>query len=229
MRLRKFIKKRLSPDSQMSEAFVNSAILAVSGGLMDAYTYNCRGGVFANAETGNIVILGQRLIGKDFSGALKYFLPVCAFAVGIFAAEIFRHRYKNLRRIHWRQCMLLVELAILFIVGLMPDAQNYTANMLVAFSAAVQVQTFRKVDGFTFASTMCTGNLRSGTDALSVYFCERKPGQLKKALEYYAIIIFFALGAGTGSLIAEVLGLHTIWCSCLLLLVSFALMMAEEI
>ena len=32
---------------QMSEAFINSAFLALSGGFQDAYTYNTRNEVFA--------------------------------------------------------------------------------------------------------------------------------------------------------------------------------------
>ena len=43
------------------------ALLTLSGGLQDAYTYFCRGHVFANAQTGNIVLLGQSL----FSGSLS--------------------------------------------------------------------------------------------------------------------------------------------------------------
>ena len=43
------------------------------------------------------------------------------------------------------------------------------ATVLVSFSCAMQVQTFRKVNGHSYASTMCIGNLRSGTAALSVY------------------------------------------------------------
>ena len=42
---------------QMSEAFLTAALLSVSGGLQDAYTYIARGQVFANAQTGNIVLL----------------------------------------------------------------------------------------------------------------------------------------------------------------------------
>ena len=46
--------------------------------------------------------------------------------------------------------------------------------IMVSFSCAMQVQAFRKVNGFAYASTMCIGNLRSGTDALSVFVRERK-------------------------------------------------------
>ena len=46
---------------QMSESFLLGAILALAGGFLDAYTYIGRGGVFANAETGNIVLMGLEL------------------------------------------------------------------------------------------------------------------------------------------------------------------------
>mgnify|MGYP000124712744 CR=1 FL=1 len=42
---------------QMSEAFCTAMFLSLSGGLQDAYTYLFRGKVFANAQTGNIVLL----------------------------------------------------------------------------------------------------------------------------------------------------------------------------
>ena len=47
------------PHGQMSEAFLTAAFLSMSGGLQDAYTYIARGNVFANAQTGNIVLLSQ--------------------------------------------------------------------------------------------------------------------------------------------------------------------------
>ncbi len=42
---------------QMSESILTAAFLSISGGLQDAYTYLFRGKVFANAQTGNIVLL----------------------------------------------------------------------------------------------------------------------------------------------------------------------------
>ena len=42
---------------QMSESFALAVVLAIAGGFMDTYSYICRGGVFANAETGNIVLM----------------------------------------------------------------------------------------------------------------------------------------------------------------------------
>lgn len=41
---------------QMSESLLTASFIILSGGLQDAYTYLCRGKVFANAQTGNIVL-----------------------------------------------------------------------------------------------------------------------------------------------------------------------------
>ena len=40
---------------QMSESIRLGIVLAVAGGFMDAYSYMCRDGVFANAQTGNML------------------------------------------------------------------------------------------------------------------------------------------------------------------------------
>ena len=53
-------------------------VLAAAGGFMDAYTFIARGGVFANAQTGNLVLLGVRAFEGDVR-ALHYLTPVLAF------------------------------------------------------------------------------------------------------------------------------------------------------
>ena len=69
-----------------SDTLLLGALLSLSGGFQDAYTYVLRGNVFANAQTGNVVFMSQRLMTGDFRGALRYFLPLVAFASGILVA-----------------------------------------------------------------------------------------------------------------------------------------------
>ena len=71
---------------QMSESFLIAAFLSVSGGLQDAYTYIFRGKVFANAQTGNIVLLGLSLAQGQWRTALQYVLPIVVFALGVLLA-----------------------------------------------------------------------------------------------------------------------------------------------
>ena len=213
---------------QMSEAFITSVFLALSGGFQDAYTYFTRDEVFSNAQTGNVVLMSQHFMLGEWQRGLHYLIPLLAFAGGVFFADCVQGKFKYANRLHWRQGILLLEILILFGVGYIPQDYNMLATTLVSFSCAMQVQSFRKVGGYSYASTMCIGNLRSGTESLSVYIREHQKGALRKAMHYYGIILIFAVGAGAGGICSMQIGVHAIWISCVLLLAGCLLMIKEE-
>ena len=140
---------------QTSEAFINSAFLAVSGGFQDAYTYFTRDGVFSNAQTGNVVLMSERFMNGEVKAGLHYLIPLTAFFLGVLLAERIQEKFRYARRLHWRQGILLVEIILLFLVGFIPGNLNVLATTLVSFSCALQVQTFRKVEGNAYASHAC--------------------------------------------------------------------------
>ena len=61
---------------QVSESYFIGLLLAVAGGYLDVYTYISRGGVFANAQTGNIVLLGIHIAQHNFEKITTYTLPL---------------------------------------------------------------------------------------------------------------------------------------------------------
>ena len=213
---------------QMSEAFCTAMFLSLSGGLQDVYTYLFRGKVFANAQTGNIVLMAVHAFSGEWGQVLHYLVPLCFFALGVFVAELMHQKLQQVQRLHWRQIVLLCEILMLFAVGFFPQEWNLIANALVSFACAMQVQTFRKVDGYAFASTMCIGNMRSGMDSLCSWMLTGSTTARNKAFHYFAIILLFALGAGLGSVALNHFGAKSIWFSCLLLAVSFCLMFLKE-
>ena len=219
---------KTSHHGQMSESFLTAVFLSLSGGLQDAYTYLFRGKVFANAQTGNIVLLSANLMDGNWERVLHYLVPLCAFALGVLTAEKMRERFREMRTLHWRQLVVLGEELLLFLVGFLPQEQNLLANAIVSFACAMQVQAFRKVDGYAFASTMCIGDLRSGVEALCIWRKTHEPQARDRMLRYFVIILLFAIGAGIGSRSAALLGGRAIWICCGFLLVSFALMFIRE-
>ncbi len=130
---------------QMSESMLTAVFIVLSGGLQDAYTYLCRGKVFANAQTGNIVLFSAHLFEGEWALSASYLVPVLSFMAGVFVAECVHRRYKRMEKVHWRQLIILVEIVLLFFVGFLPQCFNTPANALVSFVCAMQVQTFRKV------------------------------------------------------------------------------------
>ena len=183
---------------QMSESFLTAVFLSLSGGLQDAYTYLFRGKVFANAQTGNIVLLSANIMDGRWDKVLHYLVPLCAFALGVLAAEKMREHFQAMQRLHWRQLVVLGEVLLLFAVGFLPQTLNLLANAIVSFSCAMQVQAFRKVNGYAFASTMCIGDLRSGVEAFCIWRKTHEPRAKDRMVRYFGIIFLFALGGRAG-------------------------------
>ena len=211
---------------QMSDTLFTAIFIVLSGGFQDAYTYGCRGGVFANAQTGNIVLLSTALFRHEWDIVIKYAIPVLSFLLGAAAALLVRLAFGKNQKLHWRQIVLAIEIVIL--AGVTFISSDRVANALVSFVCAMQVMTFRKVRGLAYASTMCIGNMRSGTEALCVYFHTHDREVLHKALTYFGVIGLFAVGAGLGALLTRAFAERGIWVSCALLAVSFLIMFIRE-
>ena len=193
----------MDSEIQMSERYRLGLILAGVGGFLDAYTYVCRGKVFANAQTGNIVLFGVSLVEKRWLSAIQYFFPVMVFVVGVFISEFMREKC-NKKLFHWRQSILVLEILTLLGVSFIPMGKyDIIANVAVSFVCSLQVETFRKVRGNNYASTMCTGNLRSASDLLYKYFKGKKEN-LKKSILYFGIITVFIIGGMIGATLTKI-------------------------
>ena len=213
---------------QMSESMILGVVLTLAGGFQDAYSYNCRGQVFANAQTGNIVLLGQNIASGNFQNALHYLFPLLAFLAGVYLSEWVRELCKSFQKLHWRQIVLAFEIVMLAIAGLLPQSLNVVSNVLMSFACAMQVDSFRKFRGIPCATTMCIGNMRSGTELLCRYHITKDPELKRKSLHYYFIILVFAIGAAIGAVASQKVGNPAIWIAAGLMLLGFILMFVKE-
>lgn len=183
----------------MSESFLIGAMLSVVGGFWDAYTYIARGKVFANAQTGNIVLLGLNLARGEWHKAMLYAVPILAFVAGILIVELIRSRFQNISALHWRQIIIAAELVIITAVAFIPYGNmDIVANVLVSFVCSLQVQSFRKIKGEVCATTMCTGNLRSATDLLFSAIRDKDKHKLSRSMVYFGLDLIFLIGAVIG-------------------------------
>ncbi len=217
--------KEILKEKQMSENFILGIMLALTGGFLDAYTYITRGGVFANAQTGNIVLMGINLAKGDFERVFHYVVPILAFALGILLAEVIKSKLKQAQHMHWRQIIVLAEIILLIVCGFIPDGKGNTAvNVVISFVCSLQVESFRVINGNTVATTMCTGNLRSGTELLFLGIRKKNKHIALRSLTYYGINLFFALGAIVGAVATKFLDVKSIFIASALLVIPFIMM-----
>lgn len=199
----------LVPSQRMRVAY----ILTVVGGFLDAYTYFERGGVFANAQTGNIVKLGIALANGARDRYLFYLAPICSFVLGLMVAlgikEILERRQIRLVR----RSILLVEMVGLVIVSLIPLGEEWDklANCIVSFVAAMQYETFTTFRGEAIVTTMSTGNLRKFVDALFMGIVRQDTKRLKRAALYLSIIAAFTFGAFLGTRACDAMDRAAVW------------------
>lgn len=212
---------------QISESIELGIILALAGGFMDVYSYIGRDHVFANAQTGNILLVGVSISEGNWTLAGRYFFPVVSFAVGIMLADLVHERFGSV--IHWRQVTVFFEAVILLGVSFIPGGDfNLLANCLTSFACGMQVESFRKIHGHGIATTMCIGNLRNALQNVDDYIITHKRGFLENGLLYFGVIFTFVFGAVLGNWCIERMGLHSIAVASVLLFVAFAIMFIDR-
>ena len=212
-------------ESPRFEALPLGLLLALAGGSLDCYTYLNRGQVFATAETGNLVMMGARLAQGQWAQALHYLPPILAFAAGVLATELLRTALEQRKPpFDWRKCILLLECAVVASVALLPLGRwDLLANGLISFTSAMQVESFRVIAGCGCATTMCTGNLRAGTEHLLRRLARKDRAAGQKAATYYALILSFVAGSVLSGCLSPLLCQYTALLPCLLLLAAVIL------
>lgn len=196
----------------MRESTYVCTSLGFVSGFLEAYTYLTKGGVFCNAQTGNVAMLGIRLAEKDFSGALHYVAPIIAYFIGI-AITVFSpkvlDRYTHTR---WETVFIAIEITLLAGIGFMPDSVPYIIpNVLISFICAMQYNTFRKHNDVTLATTFCTNNLRQTALHFIQWTKTKERAAILRSLDYLVVIVAFLVGAVIAALSCHVLDGRAVW------------------
>lgn len=187
-------------------------LLSIAGGFLDAYTYISRHGVFANAQTGNIALLGVNAANGEWIRAMHYLPPILAFVFGVFVVEMIKKSSLHIFLFEWEEVILILETLILFIVGFIPPKfPDIVVTVTISFVASVQVCSFSKLVDSPFATTMMTGNLRKFSQAAYHAIAKKDRESARKAARFIAIILSFLFGAIVGGFLTIIAGTRAIW------------------
>jgi uncharacterized membrane protein YoaK (UPF0700 family) len=199
---------------------LSASLLAATGGLLDSVVYMLHGHVFANAMTGNVILLGISTFSHDWMQAARHLVPISCFLAGVVASRFLR----RLPQFYASIAVLALEMLVLFIAGLLPVSFPEMAfTAIVSFTSAFQVSTFRQVGRFAYNSTFITGNLRTAAEAFVNQFLEPnhklRHSEAAKARKLFLICGYFLLGAMAGAWGAPSFGNKTLWIAEPLLIV----------
>src|SRR5258705_7501128 len=74
-------------DTERAGTLWFALLLTVTNGFMDAHTFFVRGGVFANVQTGNVILFAIDLSERELAAAMAHVWPILAFIVGVALAS----------------------------------------------------------------------------------------------------------------------------------------------
>ena len=219
----KRVFRKIYPHNKTSESVLLGILLAIVGGILEVYTFIGRGGVFCNAQTGNVALLGISIARRQWDDTLIYIPPIAAFILGVFVAETVKNwKFKFIKEP--ARAVLILEAIILFFIGLVPDTvPNMFVTVTISFVASVQVSAFRTLEGAPYATTMLTGNLRSASHATFIAITEKNSEAAARAIRYVTIILSFLFGTIFGNIVMAFIGIKAIWCAVFLLICCFTL------
>jgi uncharacterized membrane protein YoaK (UPF0700 family) len=204
-------------------------LLAAAGGFQDAYSFIGLGGVFANAQTGNVVLLGVEAAREHWAAAVRHLPSLLAFVLGVVVAETLgRPRVAAALRRPARMALLL-EIVVLVIVGFLPrGVPDSLIVVMIAFTASVQVTTFRTLIIWPYNTAMVTGNLRTAAQAAYAAVADRDPDAVRKTRSFSIVIVSFMIGAFAGGWLTLHVGRHAIWISAGALVAALCLFVIDE-
>ena len=182
------------------------AIFAVVGGFLEVYTFVLHGGVFCNAQTGNVVMLVLGIV-REGTVRMQYIYSILAYLFGIVLTAVIPDR---LPKINWPMTVTVIEILAFVVLAALPaGASDWYTYATVSFLCAVQYNTFTRLHGNPMATTFCTNNLRQ----MCLHFVQgvrrKERSEFFKSGAYLFIIVCFAMGVALGTVVSGVLGN---WC-----------------
>ena len=186
------------------EQLIFCLLLTAVGGFFDAYTFvNCNG-IFANAQTGNLIFVGIDLIEGNIPEVVHYSVPIFSFVIGVLVSKVIETKYKELSIFTHIYMLLIVQICALLLIIFKHSFFGVDVRpIVISFICAIQFDGFRKVNNLVFASVFCTGNLRSMSEHLYKYVVLKKKESKTPLLIYSTVIGVFLSGVLLGAAMSK--------------------------
>jgi uncharacterized membrane protein YoaK (UPF0700 family) len=218
-----------APDSARTGTLWFALLLTLANGFLDAYTYVARGGVFANVQTGNVILFAIDVSEAQIAAALAHVWPLLAFIAGVALASHIKSGRAERVVPHPLRWTMAVQAGALAIIGCVPDTVPHSwVTVPISFLAAMQIGLFRTVSDLAYLPVATTGNMMRLVEAGYDGFVERNAEGRRGFRVYGALILTFAGGAVVGAIATRAWGVHAVWLPAVFLAVTLVLFIVDE-
>jgi len=186
------------------ETLFQAITLAAVGGYLDAFTF-LRFGVFANAQTGNVILVGVDAGARHWRSAALHLIPIFAFMLGVLVVETLAR--DEVRRSMRRPLRVALggEIVALATVASLPDsAPDLLITVTVALVAAIQFSAFRTMADGPYANVLASGNIRTMVVAAHQAWTQRDEAARRQAGHLAIVLLAFLVAA----ILAAVIAIH---------------------
>ncbi len=207
---------------------MSGSVLMVATGFVDAYTFLQHGHVFAQAMTGNLVLIA---IGAFAPAVVAFWRPLVsylAFVAGIVVVWALSRRSRG--RVSGPQLTTLsLQVLVLVVVGFGPGVPSAVVAAAIAFVSGMQIAAFRDVGRAAFTTTVMTTNSMKAVNAALTALTSTDPESRAVVRAYGTALAGFVGGAFLGAFLSTRLGDRAAWVDAALFAAAGGLYIAERL
>lgn len=197
-------------------------LLIFVGGFYGAYTYTVRGGIFCNAQTANIVLLGMALGNGQWMKMIYLISSLTAYLGGTILSEALAKKVKRLRFLRWDTLMVGIEILVIAFLAYLPkSAPDQICQILLNFICSMQFNTFRASQGIPMATTFVTNHVRQVGVNIVRTFRDKNKEAAHRGRRHFIMIGMFLLGAISSAIMCNFFDVHALWGALPFLIYTF--------
>ena len=200
-------------------------LLMLSAGMMGAFTFVQRGGVFCNAQTANLVLMAVALGQRRWMDGLYLLIPITAYFLGTVISEILPSPVRHFGFLRWDTYLVGFEILVLIVLGFLPmSVPDQVVQVSINFIASMQYNTFRRSEGTPMATTFCTNHIRQAGIGVAKLWRKHDVDAWRTSKKHFVMLAVFCIGAGLMTVTVGFAGEPAIWLAAVPLMIAFIMM-----
>lgn len=198
---------------------------AVIGGFFGAYAILGRGGIFASAQTMNLLQMTFDTLSGNWVSMLLHLGALVAYILGVMAPIMLQYYF----HVDPARLSPIITGLCAIILGFLPEnTPQVVALYFIFFPMSCQWTAFSGARNFNSSTIFSTNNTKQMAIGVTKFLCEHDRSHLRRAAFFGSTLIAFHLGAILGFLAVRYMGFHASFAALPIIAVAFWSVVREE-